>query len=109
MVGRADSHRLRGHRNERDYARNVILKDRSSKQTLVHEIMTSPVIPVTPNHYVEDCMRTMTENRIRHLPVLDCDQVVRMVSIGDLVNWIIPAHEETIVHFQSYIAGNYSG
>ena len=101
--------KLAGIISERDYARKVILKERSSKQTLVHEIMTSPVITVTPNHYVEDCMRTMTENRIRHLPVLDRDQVVGMVSIGDLVNWIITAHEETIVHLQSYIAGNYPG
>ncbi len=102
--------RLAGIISERDYARKVILKERSSKQTLVREIMTSSVITVMPGDYVEDCMRTMTENRIRHLPVVDRGgQVVGIVSIGDLVNWIITAHEETIGHLQSYIAGNYPG
>ena len=101
--------KLAGIISERDYARKVILKDRSSKHTEVWEIMTSPVVTVTPGHNVEDCMRTMTENRIRHLPVVDRDQVVGVVSIGDLVNWIITAHEETIGHLQSYIAGNYPG
>jgi CBS domain-containing protein len=101
--------KLDGIISERDYARKVILKDRSSKQTLVREIMASSVITVTPSHRVEECMRTMTENRIRHLPVVDRDQVVGIVSIGDLVNWIITAHEETIGHLQSYIAGNYPG
>jgi len=101
--------KLAGIISERDYARKVILKDRSSKQTLVREIMGASVITVTGSHYVEECMRIMTENRIRHLPVMDRDQVVGIVSIGDLVNWIITAHEETIGHLQSYIAGNYPG
>lgn len=95
--------------SERDYARKVILKDRSSKQTSVWEIMTSSVITVTQDHNIEDCMRTMTENRIRHLPVVDRDQVVGIVSIGDLVNWIIMAREATIGHLQNYIEGNYPG
>jgi len=101
--------KLTGIISERDYARKVILKDRSSKQTLVREIMTSSVLTVTSSDNVEECMRTMTENRIRHLPVVDRDQVVGIVSIGDLVKWIITAHEETIGHLQSYIAGNYPG
>jgi CBS domain-containing protein len=101
--------KLAGIISERDYARKVILKDRSSKQTQVQEIMASSLITVTPRHNVEECMRMMTENRIRHLPVVDRDQVVGIVSIGDLVNWIITAHEETIGHLQSYIAGNYPG
>jgi CBS domain-containing protein len=104
----ADGH-LAGINSERDYARKVILRDRSSKQTQVQEIMTSPVVTVTPQHSVEECMRTMTENRVRHLPVVDRDKVVGIISIGDLVNWIISAHEETIGHLQSYITGNYPG
>ncbi len=104
----ADGH-LAGIISERDYARKVILRDRSSKQTQVQEIMASPVVTVTPQHSVEECMRMMTENRVRHLPVVDRDKVVGIISIGDLVNWIISAHEETIGHLQSYIAGNYPG
>ena len=103
-----DGH-LAGIISERDYARKVILRDRSSKQTQVQEIMTSPVVTVTPQHSVEECMRMMTENRVRHLPVVDRDRVVGIISIGDLVNWIISAHEETIGHLKSYITGNYPG
>jgi len=104
-----DHGRLTGIISERDYARKVILQNRSSKHTEVREIMTGPVITVTPQHTVEECMRLMTENRIRHLPVVDRDTVAGIISIGDLVNWIITAHEETIGHLQSYIAGNYPG
>jgi len=101
--------RLAGIISERDYARKVILRDRSSKQTEVREIMTSDVLTVTPQHTVEECMRMMTENRTRHLPVVSRDRVVGMISIGDLVNWIITAHEETIGHLQNYISGSYPG
>jgi CBS domain-containing protein len=101
--------RLTGIISERDYARKVILKDRSSKQTQVREIMTTPVLTVTPADTVEECMRIITENRIRHLPVVDRDRVVGIISIGDLVNWIITAHEETIGQLQSYISGQYPG
>ncbi|HUJ49466.1 MAG TPA: CBS domain-containing protein [Bryobacteraceae bacterium] len=101
--------RLEGIISERDYARKVILKDRSSKQTAVGDIMTTELVTVAPKDTVEECMRLMTEHRIRHLPVLDGEEVVGIISIGDLVNWIINAHEETIGALQGYIAGKYPG
>jgi signal-transduction protein with cAMP-binding, CBS, and nucleotidyltransferase domain len=85
------------------------LEGKSSKQIQVLEIMTSPAISVDPDSSVEDCMRIMTNNRIRHLPVVENEQLLGVLSIGDLVKWIISAHEETIQHLKHYTAGDYTG
>jgi len=98
---------LEGIISERDYARKVILQDRASRNTRVREIMTATVVTVTPQDTVEECMRLMTEHRIRHLPVLAGNQVIGIVSIGDLVKWTIKAQEETIEQLEGYISGAY--
>jgi CBS domain-containing protein len=93
--------------SERDYARKVILVGRSSKALLVGDVMTSPVITVTPDHSVADCMRIVTRHHVRHLPVMEGDALVGMVSIGDLVNAIISDQADTIEHLTNYISGKY--
>ena len=95
--------------SERDYARKVILQGKSSKQTQVKEIMTSPAIFVTPEHTVEDSMRIMTEKHIRHLPVVEDGKILGVVSIGDLVKWMISAQQQTISQLHSYITNTYPG
>jgi signal-transduction protein with cAMP-binding, CBS, and nucleotidyltransferase domain len=100
---------LMGIITERDYARKVILKGRQSRETRVREIMSAPVLYVTPEQTVGECMHLMTARQIRHLPVLDDGRVTGMVSIGDLVNWIITAQDDTIRHLHSYITGSYPG
>jgi CBS domain-containing protein len=103
-----DGENLVGILSERDFARKVILLDKSSKDTPVTAIMSSPVLTVSPAHTVEECMRLVTEKRIRHLPVVDGGRIVGMNSIGDLVKWMITAQQETISHLEAYIGGGVS-
>jgi CBS domain-containing protein len=97
--------KLAGIVTERDYTRKVILKGRASKETRVLEILSGHVIHVTPEHTVEHCLRLMTEHRVRHLPVLEGEKILGVISIGDLVNWVISAQSSTIHQLQTYITG----
>ena len=101
----AASGKLVGILSERDYTRKVVLKGRNSKDTLVREILSEQLISVSPEHSVEDCLRLMTLHRIRHLPVLREETLVGVVSIGDLVNWIISEQQSAIHQLETYITG----
>jgi CBS domain-containing protein len=96
---------LEGIFTERDYTRKVALQGKTSKDTRVREILTANILTVALEDTVEDCMRIMTENRVRHLPVLDGEKTVGIVSIGDLVNWIISTQNAEIEQLEQYIAG----
>jgi CBS domain-containing protein len=96
---------LLGMFTERDYTRKIALAGKTSKQTLVKEILTTNVVSVTPNESLEECMRLMTEHRIRHLPVVQNDELVGIISIGELVNWIISTQDAMIAQMESYIGG----
>jgi CBS domain-containing protein len=99
--------RLEGVFSERDYARKVILKGKSSKNTKVGDLMTREPITITPDQSLRECMVLMTNNHIRHVPVVDGDTVLGIVSIGDVVNTIIAEQEATIEDLESYITVGY--
>ncbi len=99
-----DEGRLSGILSERDYARKVVLKGKSSRETVVKDIMTENVLTVTSADTIETCMEIMTQKHIRHLPILEESKVLGMISIGDVVNAIIKTQKETIEHLKSYIA-----
>ena len=101
--------KLEGIFSERDYTRKVALHGKSSKETLVSEVLSPRMFVAAPGNTVEECMRMMTEHRVRHLPVLDGEALVGLVSIGDLVNWIITAQSMEIQQLHTYIAGQYPG
>ena len=99
-----DDGALKGILSERDYARKIVLKDKSSKETSVSEIMESEVVTVRPSDNVDYCMELMSQRRIRHLPVIEDGSVIGLVSIGDVVKTIIEVQKETIKHLDSYIS-----
>jgi CBS domain-containing protein len=93
--------------SERDYTRKVILKGRSSKETPVSDIMTGQLLTVNPSQSITECMRIMTEKRVRHLPVLEGTKLVGILSMGDVVNWLISAQTATIDNLERYVTGDY--
>ena len=101
--------RLVGMLSERDYTRKVMLMGRTSRDTLVSEIMTQNPVTIGPDNTVSDCMEIMTEQRIRHLPVIESGELTGILSIGDLVKWIISAQTATIEHLTRYVFGEQVG
>ncbi len=101
-----DGNNLVGIFSERDYARKVALKGESSHNIVVRDVMTSEVFSVHPEQSIEECMTLMTNNHIRHLPVIEKNSLVGLISIGDVVKAIISQHEDTIKHLENYITGN---
>jgi len=101
--------RLAGIFTERDYTRKVALLGKTSKETRVRDVIASELTTVTTDDSVEDCMRLMTEKRVRHLPVIEGVNMVGIVSIGDLVNWIISTQNAHIEQMEQYIAGGAAG
>jgi CBS domain-containing protein len=99
-----DNSRLIGIISERDYTRKVILKGLSSKDTPVRDIMTREVLTASPSDSIADCMRVMTEKRVRHLPVLEGTKMIGIVSISDVAKWVISAQAESI---ERYVTGDY--
>ena len=103
-----EGERLVGIFTERDYARKVVLKGLASKDTKVGDLMTQNVLTISPSHTVDDCMAIMTNNHIRHLPVVDKGRLTGIVSIGDAVKSVMEQQQATIEQLSSYIAGGLS-
>jgi CBS domain-containing protein len=95
--------------SERDYTRKVMLRGKRSRETQVREIMSSDLTVVSSREPVENCLRMMTDKRVRHLPVLDGDTIRGVISIGDLVKWVIATQSAAIAHLEMYISGGYTG
>lgn len=95
--------------SERDYSRKVVLQGRTSRDTLVGEILSRPAITVSSKDGIQKCMQLMTGKRIRHLPVVDEGNLVGLISIGDLVSWVMQSQQHTIQQLQGYISGDYPG
>ena len=93
---------------ERDYTRKIALMGKTSKETRVKDVLSDELVCVTPDDSLEDCMRLMTEHRIRHLPVMEGKRLLGILSIGDLVNWIISSQNSAIEQMEQYIAGGVS-
>src|SRR6058998_4234548 len=104
-----DGQRLVGVISERDYTRKVVLRGKRSREAKVAEIMSTNVFTTHPREGVDECLRIMTDKHIRHLPVLDGDKVVGVISIGDLVKWVISCQSAAIAHLENYIHGGYTG
>jgi CBS domain-containing protein len=102
-----ENDRLVGIISERDYTRKVILQGKSSKETAVREIMTQELVTAEPNDNIGECMLIMTQRRVRHLPVLDGSRLIGVVSIGDLLKWLISEQDAAIDHLERYITGTY--
>src|SRR4051812_20195569 len=103
-----DGEKLVGLLSERDYTRKVMLRGKRSRETTVAEIMSTDLKVVHSREAVDECLRLMTDKRVRHLPVLDGEKVVGVISIGDLVKWVISCQSAAIAHLESYIHGGYS-
>jgi len=104
-----DGEKLVGMISERDYTRKVMLRGKRSRDTKVSEIMSTNLTVTNPQEGVEKCLHLMTDKRIRHLPVLEGEKVVGIISIGDLVKWVISCQSAAIAHLENYISGGYSG